>query len=148
MALEILLCTYCGVVCDSWDHVVPQHLLKRAGDLKLDLSGLYRMKRWIVPSCRECNSAIGGKLTKTLQDRRVIAKKHIRKKYAAYLRIPDWSDEELEEMGPDAHSDILAAIRIRDYTRERLDWTNPRHNEFDISSVMFLFKEVVKKDVH
>lgn len=144
---EILLCVYCGVVCDSWDHVVPQHLLKRAAELKLDLSGLYRMKRWIVPACRECNSAIGGKLTTTLQGRREIAKKHIRKKYAAFLRIPDWSEEELAEMGPSAREDIKAGIRMRDHIRKRLAWTNPKHNEFDISSVMHLFKEVVKKNV-
>ena len=51
MSLE-QVCTYCGILADSEDHVVPRHLLERAGELELDLSRVMRMRAWIVPACR------------------------------------------------------------------------------------------------
>lgn len=122
MLVESTPCTYCGLPADSVDHVVPRHLLERADAAGLDLFRVFRMQRWTVPACRECNSIIGARIFKTLAERRAAAHKGIRKKYAALLRIPDWSEDDLAEMGPRAREDIRHAIRARDGVRERLRW--------------------------
>jgi hypothetical protein len=138
------VCTYCGILADSEDHVVPRHLLERADELGLDLSKVMRMRSWIVPSCRECNSMLGGQLFATIQERRAAAHKGIRRKYASYLRIPDWSDDELDEMGPNAQREIVAGMAIRDWVRGRLRWRGAKVVE-DIGAVYGLSVAVARK---
>jgi hypothetical protein len=138
-----LVCTYCGILADTEDHVVPRHLLERAGELELDLSKVMRIRRWVVPACRECNSSLSGRLFPTLKERRAAAHQCIRRKYAAYLRIPDWEDDEVEEMGPIAQREIVAGIAIRDWVRTRLRWTGAREVE-DIRAVYGLALDVVR----
>lgn len=135
------LCTYCGIVCDTIDHVVPQHLLKSAESSELDLSGVMRMQRWEVPSCRECNSAIGGKIFKTLAERRKYAKDHIRKKYASYLRTPNWTEEELDELGPNMKREVIRATQVKG----RLAWTNGVKT-MEIEQAYDLFRELWLKN--
>jgi len=143
MSLD-LVCVYCGSLADSEDHVVPRHLLKRAGELSIDLSKVMRMKSWVHPCCRECNSILGGQIFPTIQERRAAAHKGIRKKYASYLRIPDWSDEELAVMGQTAQREIIAALAVRDWVRERLRWKGAKHVE-DISAVHGMAVDVLRK---
>lgn len=137
------VCTYCGTVADSVDHVVPQHLLERAGELELDLSKVMRMRSWQVPACRECNSFLGGKLFATLKERRESAHKSIRRKYASYLRVPNWSDEELSEMGPRASDEIRAALVVRNWIRGRLAWKGA--TVVDISAVYDLAQVMIRR---
>lgn len=138
------VCVYCGVFADSEDHVVPRHLLERAGELSVDLSKVMRMQRWVVPACRECNTMIGGRLYPTLAERRAAAHAGIRRKYASYLRVPDWSDEELDEMGPTAQREIVAAMAVRDWVRKRLAWRGARKVE-DISATFHMAIDVLRK---
>ena len=138
------LCTYCGILADSEDHVVPRHLLKRAEELSLDLSKVMRMRSWVVPSCRECNSSLGGRLFPTIRERRAAAHKHIRRKYASYLRIPDWEDWEIAAMGPNAQREIIAGLAIRDWTRNRLRWRGARLVE-DIEAIYGLSMEIARQ---
>lgn len=141
-----LICTYCGVPADSEDHVVPRHLLARAGELEMDLSQVMRMQTWVVPACRECNSIIGGQLFATIKERRECAHKGIRKKYASYLRVPNWSEEDLEEMGPDAQREIIAAIKVRDWVKTRLRWKGAKKAEIvDLRGVFALSQSMARK---
>ena len=142
MSLENV-CTYCGVVCDSVDHVVPRHLLQRAGELGLDLSKVVRIREWEVPACHECNSSIGGKIFATLAERRACAHDHIRRKYASYLCTPNWSESELREMGTVLRRDVEAGIRLRDWARKRLAWAGAQQVE-DISAVYGMSQEIAR----
>ena len=137
------VCTYCGQIADSVDHVVPKHLLERAGELELDLSKIMRMRSWQVPACRECNSMLGGKLFATLRERRESAHKSIRRKYASYLRVPSWSEEELSEMGPRASDEIRAALVVRDWIRGRLAWNGA--TVVDIGAVYGLAQAMIRR---
>ena len=78
-------CHYCGVIATSIDHVPPlsvRAMLAGSGAIEN-----YAIKD--VPACHECNSAIGANAPFHLVDRKRIAKNHIRRKYARYLRIPN-----------------------------------------------------------
>lgn len=143
MGLESV-CVYCGVLADSEDHVVPRHLLSRAGELGLDLSRVMRMRTWTHPACRECNSMLSGRLFATIAERRRAAHAGIRRKYASYLRVPDWTDDELDEMGPKAQREIVAAMAIRDWVRQRLRWSGAREVD-DVTEVFRLSQEVARK---
>lgn len=133
-------CVYCGEIADTIDHVVPRHLLERAGEIGLDLSEIFRFRDWVLPACRECNGFIGSRVFKTLVERRACAHATIRRKYAAYLRIPDWDEEELAEMGRIAQHDIRFGLAVRDRTRSRLAWTGTR--DVDLLPVYGLIRRV------
>ncbi len=138
-----LVCVYCGILADTEDHIVPRHLLKRAEELSLDLSKVMRMRSWVMPACRECNSSLSGQVFPTLKERRAAAHKSIRRKYRAYLRIPDWTDEELETMGQQAQREIVAGLAVRDWVRGRLRWNGARIVE-DIGAIYGLTRELTK----
>ncbi len=127
-------CVYCGVPADSVDHLVPQHLLRRAGDLNLDLSEVMRFSDWTRPCCRECNSMLGGRLHATLAERRADAHRGIRKKYSAYLRIPNWDEDELAELGPMAAIDVRNALKMRDWVRYRLAYRGQKFEDAELPS--------------
>jgi hypothetical protein len=138
------VCVYCGILADTEDHVVPRHLLMRAGELGLDLSRVMRMKQWVHPACHECNSMLSGRLFATIKERRAAAHAGIRRKYASYLRIPDWTDAELATMGPKAQAEIIAGIAVRDWVRGRLRWAGAREVD-DIGAIYELSQGVARR---
>jgi hypothetical protein len=144
MSNDVYRCTYCGALADSVDHVVPRHILKRAGELELNLSNVFRMRSWQVPACCECNSMIGGRLFATLAERRACAHAGIRRKYRQYLAIPNWDEEELAEMGPLMRREIARSIRVREGIRDRLRWTGGNGEVVDLTAILELAKSIAR----
>jgi hypothetical protein len=135
------LCVYCGVLADSIDHVVPRHLLGRAEAAGLDLSRLMRMKDWTVSACCECNSILGGRIFRSMAERRKAAQDGLRKKYRSALSTPDWSEDELDTLGYRMRQKVVSAIALRDNVRQRIAWRGGNHS-IDISEVFALFRQV------
>lgn len=91
-------CTYCGLESSEWDHVPPLHYVSRIADHDIDnLDEVLRK----LPSCRECNSILGGTLLTTIPERRGYLKEKLRRKYRSHAAMPEWSEEELEELSTD-----------------------------------------------
>lgn len=110
-------CTYCGMPADSIDHIPP-----RAYREFIAAQGLQARYPFIeVMSCRECNSALGARAlwTVPLRKQRIVA--YLKRKYAKYLAIPDWTPAEAEEMGDGVlGSYIREGLIVRDVTRDRI----------------------------
>lgn len=100
-------CSYCGDIADTMDHFPPRSVTNY---------GL------LIPCCRECNSSLSTLYAFSFKDRAALAKRNIRSKYKKLLRIPDWTDEEFEEMALHMKESVLAGQRIRDQIKERLAW--------------------------
>ncbi len=75
-----------------------------------------------VDSCNECNSILCGRSLWTVPERKKFMKGAIRKRYAKYLNIPDWSPAEVTRKGNSLSEFIKRGIIIRDITIERLKW--------------------------
>lgn len=136
----VSVCTYCGqVAAGSRDHVVPRHWLERASAAGMDGHTEFRVRHWIVPACRECNSAIGGRLTRTLKQRQEIARSYLRRKHKRLLAMPEWTDAELARMSPRMQENILAALSRRDAIRARLSWQMCVGLKMDEADVRELF---------
>lgn len=144
MSNDVSVCYYCGVLADSIDHTVPQHLLVRAGAAGLDLRGVMRMRRWTVDACRECNTLIGGAIFRTMRERSDFLKSRLRSKYRKVLRMPNWTPAELDTLGPVIRKDVESALAKRDSVKLRIAW-KPSHYAEDPSEVMFLFKDLTNK---
>jgi hypothetical protein len=116
---EVMVCYYCGVPADSKDHVTPRALKSMIGN---EIENPVRSTAFTVSSCRECNSALNCGVYETLTDRKFAAKEHIRKKYGKYLKIPEWTEDELAELGHSLRSHVLHGIAMKKLTRMRLNW--------------------------
>ncbi len=109
-------CAYCGVVADTYDHVPPLSMVHAMG------VGQFEGRMWRVPACRECNSLLGSAPLVTVAKRREFVKKRLRVRYAKVLRLPSWSDAEIEGLGRGLQDVILEGASIREWVRRRLAW--------------------------
>lgn len=111
-------CIYCGNIADSVDHVPP--ISARDGIMALRLT---RPPRFIeVPSCRECNSALGNRALWTVTERKAWIKAWVRKRSRKYLVIPEWDKEDLGALGPNARMFVNAGLEKQRIVRQRLAW--------------------------
>ena len=117
-------CHYCGMPATSEDHVVPRAIIKTyesIADPEL-LASLKRHRTLVVPACGECNSVAGATIQKTLEDRKRFIKAKLRKRHRKVLNMPDWSDEEIAELGPELQQHIRANQELKNVIKRRLAW--------------------------
>lgn len=72
-------CTYCGYICDGFDHVIPYAYMGKSGKRRGSSDAGIK-----VPCCRECNVQIGRVLIVTVVDRAayLLRKKNVQKRYS------------------------------------------------------------------
>jgi hypothetical protein len=112
-------CFYCGQLGDGTDHAVPIAYTtrngrgtRRQGDLD---NGHLR-----VPCCRECNSLLGSKLFDSIQARAAYLARKLKNRYRLLLSAPQWTDQEIAEVGPSLRAMILAKADQAAITRRRI----------------------------
>jgi hypothetical protein len=98
--------------------VPPRSIRERLTEL--GLAGRYTFQE--VQACRECNCALGAKAIFALDDRKRYVKAWLRKRYQRYLKIPQWSDGELREIGHTLREHVLSGVLIAELVRARLKW--------------------------
>lgn len=116
---EIPPCHYCGMPADTVDHVPPRSvrpiILQQAAT------------RWPfleVPACHECNCLLGNREPWTIVARKKVIKEKLKRRYRRYLKIPDWTPQELEANPPRGllGSYIHEGVMIKAVTLARLKW--------------------------
>ena len=120
-----MFCYYCGLPADSIDHVVPQSILEAAvmaGDMESYLGLIGWGRTLIVKSCRQCNSLLGASLQHTLAERKAELKARLKRKLARDLNIPDWTEVELEELGPRLRQVVTDGLERKHQAQARLRW--------------------------
>jgi hypothetical protein len=115
------VCVYCGLPADSVDHVIPRLMRNLLADV-----GGWR-ERWpritdTVWACRQCNSTAGGKLFDTVAEKRRYIHARYREKHARLLKTPDWTDDEIEALGPSLQQYMRTMRDHANLLRERLAW--------------------------
>lgn len=112
-------CIYCGEAANSRDHFIPTSFVKTMEDI-----GFTRTV--IVPACVECNSTAGSQVFRTMREKRQYVHECYRAKYAKLLEAPDWSDDELNELGDTLRGHVLSGLYGKWKLKRRLRW--PRHD--------------------
>lgn len=108
------LCAYCGEYASDIEHVIPRSS---------------KLATYTVPACQECNGIAGGKLFLGFDEKQTFIRNALKKKYRKVLAMPEWDEEEVEEMGR-AMSDMIRVWRVaRLSTIRRLAW-EPRLSAF------------------
>ena len=104
-------CLYCGQPAESDDHFPPVVFTGPAG------------LGFLLPSCNECNGIVGAKHPTDLWSRCDLAKASIRKKYRHFLLVPEWSDDEIKEMGPSFRKGLSAWKKTHEQVKKRIAWS-------------------------
>lgn len=102
------VCAYCGEYALEIEHVIPRAI---------------GMPTWTVMSCQECNSLANAFPAACFTDKRDHIRAKLRKKYARVLRMPEWDDSEIEELGPGLRSYVKAHHDARRVVSERISFT-------------------------
>ncbi len=103
------VCFYCGEHAVQKEHVVPQVTLYPSG---------------IVPSCQECNLLAGAALHTNVLDKLMFIKDLRLKRYRKLLEMPEWSWDEIQDLGKNLRSLVVAAQKARDIIVSQVKW-NP-----------------------
>src|SRR4051812_23786595 len=94
-------CVYCGIPSSEYDHIPPLTYVSRLPREMLDTIWMRK-----VPSCHECNSFLGGRVSNSIMERREIVKEKLRAKYATYLKMPRWDSDETAELGKGLRKEV------------------------------------------
>jgi len=118
-------CYYCGAAANGQDHVIPKIILK---SFQNDLTAIkaapeiIRGRILTVPCCGQCNSILGAKYFKTLAERKAFLKVRLKQKNKKLLSMPDWTEEELSELGDRLREAVEAGIDAKNYILRRIRW--------------------------
>lgn len=107
-------CTYCGIAANGLDHIIP--VLYNNVSRK---SASYA-KHLVVPCCNECNISLTSFYLPSIAERAEYLLELYKVKYKKLLNRPDWSDEELEEIGDTLRRKIKANAKLKENLNQRL----------------------------
>jgi hypothetical protein len=110
-------CYYCGAPAQGVDHIPP-----RVARAELIALGIDKWDFLEVPACSECNSALGGRPIWILTARKEFIKKWLRRRYAKYLAIPAWTDEQRKDLGSNLSQFIDEGLLMAQITHQRIRW--------------------------
>jgi len=113
-------CIYCGDVATTRDHFIPwtyNHVGKRKETVG---TGKKIDGKNIVPACLECNSMAGNKVFETIEKKREYIQERIEIKYKKIIRIPDWSENELKELGRKLMKDTRLKMLAKQWVINRI----------------------------
>lgn len=114
----LVLCTYCGLVGSTQDHVPPRAIRQSL------IPGDHYAGFWgIVSACQECNSSLSDRPLLTIDARKTFIRNRLQVKYAKVLSMPRWSDEQIQELGPYMRRRVRYAIKRQRQVLYRLSFT-------------------------
>lgn len=124
------ICTYCGDIPDTVDHVPPVSARKHLMDLdpRTDRSG------WItVPACGECNCQILRDLAYwTLEERVKYVAQELKRKYKKLRKVPAWEPAELRKLGATLRKHVLAGVAHAKHIQGRVKFAEAKVTESEL----------------
>jgi 5-methylcytosine-specific restriction endonuclease McrA len=104
---ERSMCAYCGDFGSEIEHVVPR---------------CSRLPTYTLLACSECNQIAGGELFQSFEEKRRHIQQGLGAKWRKLIRLPEWTEDELEEMGYSMRSKIKALSAAREWAKRRTEW--------------------------
>jgi hypothetical protein len=90
---------------------------------RLDGLGVDQINLRKLPACQECNSFLGPVKLDHIPDRRKWVLVRLTRKYGKFLRMPEWSNEELAELDTGFAEDIRRHSAFAIFVKKRTAWS-------------------------
>jgi hypothetical protein len=113
-------CLYCGDPALDDDHTIPISYASKIVDMGMIDS--LKDKCFIVPSCKACNRSLSDKVFPSLQERINYVKSILKAKYGSLRMLPEWTDEEIYELGYSLRDFIEKGEALRRRFEARVFW--------------------------
>lgn len=117
------ICVYCGLSGSTQDHIEPKTWTGSAA----------RKFVVTVPACGECNNLINDSFAPTIEERREIAHKGIRRKYKRILNYVEYSPEEIDEFEGVLKAAVISGLEDKRVIEARLHW--PEDKSYDLRAL-------------
>lgn len=110
-------CVYCGDYASTKDHFVPWSFNNAPGKRKSQfaLAGTE-----LLDSCVECNSMASNNVFDTIEQKREFIQEKIERKYSKILKIPDWSENDLNELSSRLRKNTRLKILAKHWILNRI----------------------------
>lgn len=117
-------CIYCGDTEQCLDHVYPISKLGMNDLSKINrpLFKIFFQGLNLVPSCFECNALAEDRSFVSIREKRKFIQSKIKKKYKKILNLPEWSEEEIKELGPNLRKSVKFSINQKESVKRRIMW--------------------------
>lgn len=100
-------CLYCGSPAECLDHILPVSAFTVGKRKSRNFRG---MKRLLAYACLHCNAMLGNKRIETIFERKEFLANRLEEKSRKLLKQPDWTDEELDDLGKDIRRRVEMSI--------------------------------------
>jgi len=110
------ICFYCGLPAPTIDHVPP---LSKVKELRMTYDSLIYTK---VPSCNECNLIAGDEPHVSIFERRIFLKEKLKLKYKKYIKLCDWEEDEISDLGYNLRVSVINSMSIKYIIAYRLHY--------------------------
>jgi hypothetical protein len=117
------ICVYCGVLADTKDHLLPRTWTGEAA----------RRYVLVVPCCRGCNSLLSDRYVPSITERRKLVHESIKSRKRRVLAMPDWTQEQLSELGRTLRSVVDRGMHEKRLVEARLAW--PEDPDYDLRAM-------------
>jgi|6_EtaG_2_1085325.scaffolds.fasta_scaffold21368_5 hypothetical protein len=107
-------CTYCGDAAEDLDHVIPHSYASYTDKRSYE-------KTKVVPCCKKCNSLLGNKKYLAIGERASYLLDRYKIKVNKLLSLPEWTEEELEDMADFFKKSIKEDIYLKEKLIEKLN---------------------------
>ncbi len=101
-----LTCYYCGELADNKDHIFPQKYGNGKGDTVL--------------ACSDCNGRMNAAGPTSIDQRILKLIDSIERKYELHKPVPEWDDDEIDELGRSLKMRVKGMIQRRQKAIERV----------------------------
>lgn len=140
--MDIKKCYYCGDDAETKDHIIPisyYYSGKREGR---HLTAKYG-KENLIDCCKECNSLASNKVFNNVEAKKEYIQDKIWNKYKKIINMPEWTDEELNELEGYLRKSIKIKILARRWILNRVNYPIELYpvNQFNRDIKVFLEKE-------
>jgi NMD protein affecting ribosome stability and mRNA decay len=102
---ENLICAYCGEASTDVEHVIAR---------------AHGLPTWTVVACRDCNTIAGPRLFFTFVEKREYIHSVLAQRHRKLLRMPEWTRDEIEEMGAALRVSVRVHAQAREIVTQRL----------------------------
>jgi len=110
------ICFYCGLPAPAIDHVPP---LSKVKELRMIYDSIIYTK---VPSCNECNLIAGDESDTCIFQRRIFVKEKLIIKYKKYIKLCDWEEDEIDQLGYNLRVSVINSMSIKYLIAYRLHY--------------------------
>jgi hypothetical protein len=110
-------CTYCG----AWDGNNRDHVVPASYNQNVQRHKKHFKQGTTVPCCGECNVLLGDRLYFSIPSRAAYLLGTYERRYKKLLKQPDWSEEEIEELGPSMRTSVIQSMKDKNEIRRQLE---------------------------